>query len=93
MVKNKKKWLSAGIFIAVLLLVNIAAQYIYTRIDFTKEQRFTLSPKTKSILKNTEKPITITVFLDGELPAAFKRLKNATKDLLTDYRAYAERSG
>lgn len=89
MVKNKKKWLSAGIFIAVLLLVNIAAQYIYTRIDFTKEQRFTLSPKTKSILKNTEKPITITVFLDGELPAAFKRLKNATKDLLTDYRAYA----
>jgi ABC-2 type transport system permease protein len=89
MVRNRKHWLAAVAFVAIFILVNIAAQYIYTRIDFTKEQRFTLNPKTKSILKNAAKPITITVFLDGDLPAAFKRLKNATKDLLTDYRAYA----
>lgn len=89
MVSNRKDWLKAGIFVAALILVNIAARYVYTRIDFTKEGRFTLSPKTKSILKEAKQPISITVFLDGELPAAFKRLRNATKDLLTDYRAYA----
>ncbi len=91
MVRNGRNWLKAGIFIAVLILVNIAARYLYTRIDFTKEGRFTLSPKTKSILKEAKHPISITVFLDGELPAAFKRLRNATRDLLTDYRAYAGR--
>ena len=89
MVSNRKDWLKAAIFIAALILVNIAARYGYTRIDFTKEGRFTLSSKTKSILKEAKHPISITVFLDGELPAAFKRLRNATKDLLTDYRAYA----
>ncbi|WP_449438777.1 gliding motility-associated ABC transporter substrate-binding protein GldG [Pedobacter steynii] len=77
------------LFVAGLVLLNVAAQYVYTRFDFTKEKRFTLTPKSKTILKEANKPITITVFLDGELPAAFKRLKNATKDLLADYKAYA----
>lgn len=89
MVRNRKNWLKAGLFVAAFILINIASRYVYTRIDFTKEQRFTLSAKTKSILKEAKQPISITVFLDGELPAAFKRLKNATKDLLTDHRAYA----
>jgi len=76
-------------FVIGLILLNIGAQYVYTRVDFTKEKRFTLTPKSKTILKEAGKPITITVFLDGDLPAAFKRLRNATKDLLTDYKAYS----
>lgn len=87
MVKNK--YFKAAIFLLAIVLVNIAAQYLYTRIDFTKERRFTLNDKSKAILKAAKQPISITVFLDGDLPAAFKRLKNATSDLLTDYRAYA----
>ncbi|WP_350027960.1 gliding motility-associated ABC transporter substrate-binding protein GldG [Pedobacter sp. B4-66] len=76
-------------FVIGLVLLNIVAQYIFTRIDFTKEKRFTLTSKSKVILKEATKPITITVFLDGDLPAAFKRLRNATKDLLADYKAYS----
>ncbi|NRF40986.1 gliding motility-associated ABC transporter substrate-binding protein GldG [Pedobacter sp. LMG 31643] len=76
-------------FVIGLIVLNVAAQYIYTRIDFTKEKRFTLTSKSKTILKEATKPITITVFLDGDLPAAFKRLRNATKDLLADYKAYS----
>ncbi|SHF20387.1 gliding motility-associated ABC transporter substrate-binding protein GldG [Pedobacter caeni] len=78
------------VFIAGLILLNILAQYCYTRIDFTKEKRFTLTPKSKAILGKINEPITITVFLEGgELPAPFKRLRNATRDLLVDYKAYA----
>lgn len=89
MVVTSNKWFKVGVFIVALVLVNVAAQYIYTRIDFTKEGRFTLSPESRAILKNAKSEISITVFLDGDLPAAFKRLRNATKDLLTDYKAYA----
>ncbi len=89
MVKSNNKWLSIALFIAAIAIVNIASQYAYTRIDFTKEQRFTLSPKSKEILKNVKSPVSITVFLDGDMPAAFKRLRNSTKDLLNDYKAYA----
>lgn len=75
-------------FVTGLILLNVLAQYVYTRIDFTKEKRFTLTQKSKTILGKINQPITITVFLDGDLPAPFKRLRNATRDLLADYKAY-----
>ncbi len=87
----RRKWLSLLVFIVALTAINIASQYFYARIDFTKEQRFTLTPVSRELLQNAGKPIIITVFLEGELPAAFQRLRNSTKDLLGDYRAYAGR--
>ena len=89
MVGNKQKLLGIFAFVMGLILINVLAQYAYTRIDFTKEKRFTLTPKSKTILGKINQPITITVFLDGDLPAPFKRLRNATRDLLADYKAYA----
>jgi len=76
-------------FIAGIVILNGISQFFYTRIDFTKEKRFTLTDQSKSVLKSATKEITITVFLEGDLPAAFKRLRGATKDLLSDYKAYA----
>nr|WP_121271292.1 gliding motility-associated ABC transporter substrate-binding protein GldG [Pedobacter schmidteae] len=89
MVNTKETWLKIIAFVGLLILINVAVQFVYTRIDFTKEKRFTLSDKTKTILKQATSPVSITVFLDGDLPSAFKRLRNATKDLLTDYKAYS----
>jgi ABC-2 type transport system permease protein len=77
------------LFTGALLLLNLLSQFVYTRFDFTKEKRFTLTDKSKSVLKGLHKEIKVTVFLDGDMPAAFKRLRNATKDLLSDYKAYA----
>jgi ABC-2 type transport system permease protein len=78
------------IYLSVLVLLNIIAQYVYVRIDFTKEKRFTLTQKTKALLQHNQHEIVVTVFLDGEMPSAFKRLRNATKDLLADYKAYSK---
>lgn len=83
----KNKWTGSLIFVFVLIILNIAGQYVYTRFDFTKEHRFTLNAKTRALLAKPSKDITVTVFLDGTLPAAFKRLRSATADLLDDYKA------
>jgi ABC-2 type transport system permease protein len=85
--RTKDKWLKASLFLIVLAAVNIASSYVYKRFDFTLEKRFTLHPKSKAVLAKADQEITVTVFLDGNLPAAFKRLKNATSDLLNDYKA------
>lgn len=87
---SKRKWLNFLLFIVGLVLLNILAQFVYTRIDFTKEKRYTLTQKTKETLQQNKHEIIVTVFLDGDMPAAFKRLRNATKDLLADYRAYSK---
>ncbi|WP_410222397.1 gliding motility-associated ABC transporter substrate-binding protein GldG [Pedobacter sp.] len=87
---NKAKLIKIIVFTGLIIAINWAAGFVYTRIDFTKEKKFTLQQKTKEFLRNNKHDVTITVFLDGEMPAAFKRLKNATKDILNDYRAYAK---
>ena len=87
MVANKRGFIQAIVFVIAFIALNIVVHYFPLRLDFTKDKRFTLSQETKEFLKHTNKDITITIFLDGELPAPFKRLRNATVDLLSDYSA------
>nr|WP_285011146.1 gliding motility-associated ABC transporter substrate-binding protein GldG [Pedobacter sp. ELA7] len=72
----------------VILVANVVSSFVYARFDLTEEKRYTLSQQTRSLVENIDKPVVITVFLDGDLPSAFKRLRNSTKDLLKDYQAY-----
>jgi ABC-2 type transport system permease protein len=90
MVMLKSRFIRLLISLLLLLLINVLAQYVYSRIDFTKEKRFTLNERTETVLKNAKQEINVTVFLDGDLPAAFKRLRLATADLLNDYKAIAD---
>lgn len=86
---KRNKWLVFVVAVLGLVVLNLVGQYFYHRFDFTKDKRFTLTEKTKEILLKNKKPITITVFLDGELPPAFKRLQASVKDLLADYKAFS----
>ncbi|TCD11105.1 gliding motility-associated ABC transporter substrate-binding protein GldG [Pedobacter frigidisoli] len=87
---RKNKWINFIIVLAFLILLNIVSQFAFHRFDFTDDKRFTLSEKTKSLLEKNQKPVIITVFLNGELPPAFKRLQNAVSDILSDYKAYSK---
>lgn len=87
--KKVSKWLGLLVLALAIVVVNIVAQYAYLRWDFTKEKRFTLTQKTKELLTSNDHEVVVTVFLDGDMPGAFKRLKNATKDILNDYKSYS----
>lgn len=84
------KFKSVFVPLSIILIVNLLTFLVYFRIDFTKEKRFTLNDKTKQILQNNKKEILVTVFLEGEMPSAFKRLRNAAGDLLNDLKAYGK---
>lgn len=91
MVSRQKKDLAYfAAFLAAIIVINIASSYFFARIDFTTEKRFTLTPVTRNLLKNLQGDIQITVYLEGEFPSGFKRLRNATRDLLVDFRAYSD---
>ena len=90
MVNSRKKDLTRlAIILAGILLINFAASLIFTRFDFTAEKRYTLSPITKNILAGLQDQVQITVYLEGDFPAGFNRLRNATNDLLRDFDSYA----
>ena len=75
------------LIIGTLILANIIGSYFYGHLDLTEEKRFTLTKPTKNLLNNLEDVVLVQVLLDGEFPAGFKRLQNATKDILDDFRS------
>ncbi|MFY0604999.1 MAG: gliding motility-associated ABC transporter substrate-binding protein GldG [Flavobacteriaceae bacterium] len=82
-----KKIRSLSILIIGLVLLNIINQSFYKRLDVTKDQRYTLSEVTNTILDKINKPLFITVYLEGDFPAEFKRLQIETKQFLDELRA------
>lgn len=88
--KNLKRshWLEMGVTILMVLSVNVIDHFLYARLDLTSEKRYTLSDSTKDLLKTIDEPLLYRVYLDGDMPADFKRLQNETKEMLNQLRAY-----
>ena len=94
--ENKRKNLKKNQIIAFLVtmaavvLVNVAGSYVFTRFDLTSEKRYTLSPTTKEILNDLDDYVYFKVYLDGDFPAGFKKLRRETKEMLDEFRAYSK---
>jgi ABC-2 type transport system permease protein len=73
------------ILIAVVLVVNVGSDIAYKRFDLTKEKRYTLSTATHELVGKLKEPVYVQIFLDGEFPQEYRRLKNATRDMLNEY--------
>ncbi|MEO6720912.1 MAG: gliding motility-associated ABC transporter substrate-binding protein GldG [Ferruginibacter sp.] len=74
--------------IMLLIAINWIAASFHTSIDFTNEKRFTLSRSTKTVLKNLDSTVDITVFLTGDIKSEFKKLSNSTAELLQNFKNY-----
>ncbi|HEY0245966.1 MAG TPA: gliding motility-associated ABC transporter permease subunit GldF, partial [Mucilaginibacter sp.] len=85
---NNKVMLGA---IAVLAVLGVLSSLVFTRFDFTKEKRYTLSPISRNIMDSLQQPVKVTVYLQGDFPGGMKRLQRATKDMLSDLQAYSHR--
>ncbi len=89
--KNNRKndWIQLILGLAMIIFLNIISSFIFTRVDLTSEKRFTISPATKTLLKDLKDVVHVKIYLEGEFPAPFKKLRNATKEMLDEFRAYA----
>ena len=72
----------------IIVLVNIVGSFVFTRFDLTAEKRYSLSPATKDLVRNIDDIVYFRIYLEGEFPAGFKRLRNATREMLDEFRAY-----
>lgn len=60
------------------------------RWDLTDDKHYSLSEASKALLKQTDAPVEVTLLLDGDLNAGFKRLKKATEETLEEMSVYAQ---
>lgn len=88
--KNRKRNAIIQLVLVFLLVIlfNILAGFAFRRFDLTAEKRFTLNPATISLIEKLDDIVYIKVYLEGDLPAGYKRLSNATREILDEFRSY-----
>lgn len=86
---RKNEVISLAIIVAAIIAANLLGSVLYMRIDLTTEKRYTLSDTSKEILKNIDDYVFFRVYLEGDFPADFKKLRKETKEMLDEFRAYS----
>lgn len=87
--KKKRDLLQLLLSIGIVVLLNFIGSFFFARVDLTSDKRHTLSPATREMLGKLEDIVFFKVYLDGEIPAGFDRLKNATREMLDEMRIHA----
>ncbi len=72
-------------------MLAVIASFLKFRIDLTEDKRYTLSKPSRSILSDLKNEVFVQVYLDGEMPIPFKRLKRSVENLLEEFRVASGR--
>ncbi len=62
--------------LVLLVLLNLIVSNNFFRLDLTEENRFSISNPTRDMLSNLEDNVYVEVYLEGDLPAGFKRRRD-----------------
>ena len=95
--KNFIKWIKSpssdfALFIALLILANIAGQKAFVRFDMTGQKSYSLSKASKDVVKNLTEPLTVNVFFSGNLPAPYNAVSQYVQDILVEYKGGANKN-
>jgi ABC-2 type transport system permease protein len=77
------------VLIAIVVLINFVGSFYFKRFDLTSEKRYTLAESTKKLLKDLDDEVYLKVYLNGDFNPGFTRLRNETKEILDEFRAYS----
>lgn len=73
----------------ILVAVNLIASQVSVRADLTGGREFSISPATKSILRNLDDVVRVNAYISGQLPPEMAPLRNRVTDMLREYESYA----
>lgn len=74
----------------VIVTLNVAGSVWFFRIDLTSDKRHTLTAATREMLRNLDDIVYFRVYLEGDFPAGFRRLRNQTREVLEEFKAYSD---
>ena len=78
------------IVLVCVVLANVLAHVWTCRWDLTDDRHYSLSEASKELLRQTDAPIEVTLLLDGDLNAGFRRLKKATEETIEELGVFAQ---
>ncbi len=88
-IRKQKDIAIVVVLVVILILLNFVGSFLFKRFDLTSEKRYTLSSSTIKLLKSLDDVVYLKVYLQGDFNPSFTRLKNETKEILDEFRAYS----
>lgn len=82
--------ISLLVSLLIIVAVNMIGSRYFKRIDLTSERRFTLTDATRDLLRDLDDIVYFRIYLEGDFPAGFRRLRNQTREMLDEFRAYSD---
>ena len=77
--------------LVVVIVANVLGNFYYKRIDLTSENRYTLSETSKKLSTGLKEKLYFRLYLDGEMSARFKNLRNEIRDMAYEFRELSGR--
>lgn len=87
---SRKPWLGLLSILFFIVAANLIGSFWFTRMDMTSERRYTLTKATREMLRELDDIVYFRVYLEGDFPAGFRKLRNETREMLDEFRAYSE---
>jgi ABC-2 type transport system permease protein len=91
-INMNKKWKDLaefGLWIGILICINILLTDYFFRLDLTGDKRYSVSPVSEKMLENLSEKIYVEVYLSGSLDPDYQRLKKSIKDKLDEFDIYS----
>lgn len=90
MLTRKKIRTSILLVTGIILLLNILASKFFFRLDYTEDQRYSLSTASKNILSALNDPVTISAYFSEDLPPDIEKVRQDFRDMLVEYASFTD---
>ena len=87
--KDMSKYYKFGLYLIVIILINIVGMTLFFRVDLTSSGLYSISKASKEVVSTLKEPLTINVFFTKNLPAPYNNVERYLHDLLAEYEIYA----
>lgn len=77
------------LIIGLIIVANLLLGAYFFRIDLTSEKRYSLSDYTKTLVRGLDRPMKVTVYMEGEFPPNIRVFQDAVRTLLLELKSYA----
>lgn len=79
-----------ALIVGIIVFVSIIANYLFFRIDLTKNRIYTLSSASKTVVGNLDDKIVIKAYFTDNLPSPYNNTRRYLQEILDDYSKYSK---
>ncbi|MFW6415072.1 MAG: DUF7088 domain-containing protein, partial [Thermodesulfobacteriota bacterium] len=80
------------LYLAVVILLNLAATTFFFRADLTANNKYSLSEVSKETVSSLSEPLTIRAFFSQDLPSPYNTTERYLRDLLKEYAIHSNQN-